>query len=296
MIYFYNTFHNGDVHYSRSFVRDIMNKLGNNDYCYLHNNNPSILKDFPDLKHDNSFISFDNWDLVSKYPISYFGQIIKNDDNLFINTWIGQQGWITKNGSNRNRDDRYCSLYSHYELYEDIFYTLSIPIEKIDFYLPKIDFNYIEKNNIDNFIYESKFKYKILLVNNFPRTIRIEIDMNNVADILSIKYPEILFILTEKAYLNRENIAYTSDIIKLQSDLNEISYLSKFCDIIVGRPSGPYSFCIIEDNFIKNKTFITISHNIYDEFYFESEAKMLLLKDHTPSSLISMIENELKNL
>ena len=34
-IYFYNTFHNGDVHYSRTFVRDIMNKLGDNDYYYL---------------------------------------------------------------------------------------------------------------------------------------------------------------------------------------------------------------------------------------------------------------------
>jgi len=311
MIYFYNTFHNGDVHYSRTFVRDIMTKIGNldyrnylggyisgsdyvNDYCYLHNNNPQILKDFPTLKHDNSFSQFDNWQLVSKYPISYYDQIIYNNDNLYINTWVGQQNWITRNGVDRNRNDRYCSLYSHYELYEDIFYKLGIPIEKIDYYLPVIDFNLIEKDNIDNFISKSNFDLKILIVNNFPLTMRIQIDMNHVADYLSDKYPNILFILTKKSEIIKDNIAYTNDIIKLDCDLNEISYLSTFCDIIVGRPSGPFTFCVIKDNFIKNKTFITISDNTYDRFYFESEADMLLLTEHTPNALISMLENKIK--
>ena len=294
MIYFYNTFHNGDVHYSRTFVRDIMTKIGNNNYCYLHNNNPEILKDFLTLKHDNSFYQFDNWQLVSKYPISYYEQIIYNNDDLYINTWVGQQEWMTRKGIDRNRDNRYCSLYSHYELYEDIFYKLAIPIEKIDYYLPVIDFNLIEKDNIDNFMSKNYFKLKILIVNNFPLTMRIQIDMNYVADYLSDKYPNILFILTKKTEITKDNIAYTNDIIKLDCDLNEISYLSTFCDIIVGRPSGPFTFCVIKDNFIKNKTFITISDNTYDRFYFESDADMLLLTEHTPNALISMLENKIK--
>ena len=294
MIYFYNTFHNGDIHYSRTFVRDIMNKLGKNDYYYLHNNNPQLLKDFPSLKHDKSFSTFDDWKLVSKYPISYKEQIIKSDDDLFINTWVGQRSWITNKGLNRNRDNRYCSLYSHYELYEDIFDTLSIPIEKINFYLPKIDFDYIEKENIDKFISKSKFKSKVLLVNNFPRTIRIDIDIAQSVNVLSSKFPDVLFILTEKTPLNKENIEYTENIIKLDFDLNEISYLSKFCDIIVGRPSGPYVFCMINDNFVKDKTFITISHNIYDKFYFETESDTLLLTNHSVDSLIDIIEKKIK--
>jgi hypothetical protein len=293
MIYFYNTFHNGDVHYSRSFVRDIMNKIGDNEYCYLHNNNPDILKDIQNLKHDKSFSTFDNWNLVSSYPISYFNQVIKNSNDIFINTWVGQQNWITKDGINRNRDMRYCSLYSLYELYQDIYNTLDIKIENIEYYLPYIDFKYIEKSNIENFIEGNKYRLKILLVNNEPRTVRIPMNFEHVVDILSTKYSDILFILTKNNGLQKSNVAYTSDIIKLNSDLNEIAYLSKFCDIIVGRPSGPYCFTMIVDNFNNHKTFITISENKYDSFYFESVSNMLLLTDHSTNGLMNLLEKQI---
>lgn len=295
MIYFYNTFHNGDVHYSRTFVRDIMNKLGDNEYCYLHNNNPEIIKDIQNLKHDKSFITFDNWRLNTKYPITYHNQIIKNNRDTYINTWVGQQNWMTKKGINRNRDMRYCSLYSLYELYKDIYDTLNIKFEPIEYYLPEIDFNYIEKENIDNFISNDKYKYRILLVNNEPRTVRIPMDFDYITNNLSKKYPDILFILTKKTNLQAENIIYTNDIIKLDSDLNEIGYLSKFCDIMVGRPSGPYCFTMIKDNFVEGKTFITISDNKYDCFFFETDAKMLLLTEHTTNGLLNMLENEIKS-
>ena len=39
----------------------------------------------------------------------------------------------------------------------------------------------------------------------------------------------------------------------LSSNLNEISYLSTKCDLIIGRSSGPYTFCIVEENYNKNK-------------------------------------------
>jgi len=50
-IYFYNNYHNGDVFYSKEFVRDIKSKIGKEHY-YIHNNNPAILKDF-DIKQIN---------------------------------------------------------------------------------------------------------------------------------------------------------------------------------------------------------------------------------------------------
>jgi hypothetical protein len=245
----------------------MMKKLDQKDYYYLHNNNKDVLKDITNLIHDNAFITFDNWYLNTKYPISYFDQVIKNNDNTYINTWVGQQGWITKKGINRNRDDRYCSLYSHYELYEDIFDTLSIPIENIDYYLPEIDFNFIEKDNIDNFVSDKKFDLRILIANNDPLTVRIYMDMDHVVNELSVRYPNVLFLLTNKTQINRENVAYTNDIININGcDLNEIGYLSKYCEIIVGRPSGPYCFCMIKENFVKEKTFLTISNNTYDRF------------------------------
>jgi hypothetical protein len=53
-------------------------------------------------------------------------------------------------------------------------------------------------------------------------------------------------------------VKYTGDIIKVEnSDLNEISYLSTFCDIIVGRSSGPFTFSNVKENiFDGNKAFL----------------------------------------
>jgi hypothetical protein len=294
MIYFYNTFHNGDVHYSRTFVRDMMKKLGDNEYYYLHNNNPDILKDIKNLKQDKVFDSFNNWQLRSKYPITYSNRIHKNGDDIYINTWVGQENWMTLNGLNRNRDMRYCSLYSLYELYQDTYKCLDIKLENIEYYLPEIDFNYVERQNIDIFMSNVNFDYKVLISNNFPRTIRIEIDFDKVVDILSLKYPNVLFILTDKININRKNVFFTSDIINLKSDLIEIGYLSTYCDMIVGRPSGPYCFTMVKDNFNnENKIFLTISNHKYDCFFFESKSDMLWLNNHTTEALIEMIENKI---
>lgn len=304
-VFFYNTFHNGDVHLSRTFVRDIMEKMGQLDYTYLHNNNPKIIKDIQNLKHDKAFNSFVNWRLISNYPINYRSQITHSasflksavgseqyEERMFINTWVGQQDWITKSGLNRNRDNRYCSLYSHYELYQDIFDTLNIKIENIDYYLPIIDFNLIEKNEIDEFIKNNKFDKILLFCNNKPLTLRIELDLVEVVDILSEKNKDVLFVLSNKEgrIINKENIKYFSDIVNIQPDFNELAYFSTFCNIIIGKPSGPYTFTLIKDNFLSEKIFITISDNIYDGFYLDGKSEMILLKEHTINSLLQKIQ------
>jgi hypothetical protein len=291
-VYFYNTFHNGDIHHSRNFVKDIMKKISSNNYYYLHNNNSEILKDIPDLKYDKSFISFDNWNLITKYPIHFNNMITHINNDLYINTWVGQSNFITSNNLNRNRNNRYCSLYSHYELYEDIFNKLNIKIEDIEYYIPEIDYNYIQKKEIDDFVSN---KNKIVFVsNNIPQTVRIELDINNVVYRLSNEFNNVTFVLTNilNDKIIKDNVYYVSDIIKLKFDLNEISYLSKFCDILVGKPSGPYCFSFIKENLKdKNKNFLTISNNIYDMFYFESKSNMIFIENHTEEYLYKKIRD-----
>ena len=45
IINFFNCAHNGDVHLSREFVKDIINKTNCDDYEYWHINKPNLLKD-----------------------------------------------------------------------------------------------------------------------------------------------------------------------------------------------------------------------------------------------------------
>ena len=154
----------------------------------------------------------------------------------------------------------------------------------------------VGKNNIDEFISNSKYDLKVMINNNIPLTIRIALDTDSVVEKLSEKYPNVLFFLTMKTNINKENVAYTSDIIKLDCDMNENSYLSTKCDIIVGRPSGSYCFTMVKENFIKNKQFITISDNIYDNWYFESDADLTLLTDHTSDGLFGVMYQKIKQL
>ena len=54
----------------------------------------------------------------------------------------------------------------------------------------------------------------------------------------------------------------TEYITKAQDkfDLNEISYLSLFCDTIIGRASGPYVFTQVKENLYNpNKTFLAFT-------------------------------------
>ena len=90
-IYFYNNYHNGDVFYSKEFVRDIKKQIGLSHH-YIHRNNPSILKDF-DISQIKGYIP--NTSSLSK-----------KDNNLYINTWVGQ------NDAKYLKYD--CSLKSNY--------------------------------------------------------------------------------------------------------------------------------------------------------------------------------------
>lgn len=50
---------------------------------------------------------------------------------------------------------------------------------------------------------------------------------------------------------------------------------------------------MIKDNLFEiNKTFITISDNIYDSYYFESKSEMLHLIDHNMDKLYEILKNK----
>jgi hypothetical protein len=74
-------------------------------------------------------------------------------------------------------------------------------------------------------------------------------DMSPIIEIIAENNPNKTFIATHPFDCSLDNVVFTSDIIKSnQCDLNEISYLSTFCDIIVGRNSGPFCFASTKNN------------------------------------------------
>lgn len=297
MIYFYNTCHNGDIHYSREFIKDIMNKI-QDDFCYLHNNNKLILNDIENLKYNN--LHFKSFIYEKGYPES----ITKKNDDIFINTWIGQNHMIYAGKYG-------CTLLANYEMYKNIYNMLNIILEKdMEFYNPSIDFSKFDIKLTEHKILKDS-KLKILICNNIPIALPFKsIDLNIVADELSSKFKDVLFILTNDSNLNKENIIHMTELTGVGKsyhsrgienkisvfNLIDISYLSLFCDIIVGKPSGPFCFTHIKDNLNdKNKVFVTCSETVNKVVWYENTISKVIISTNNQKIIDDVVFELIEN-
>jgi hypothetical protein len=273
-ILFYNDWHNGDIHMSREYVKDLMSVLGQNEYFYYHTNNNSILSDIDNLKYTNN----------------------KNiTTDLNINTWIGQF-WRKNNNFNG------CNFQSYYNVMKELYGNLGIfdEIKPIEHYIPSI--NYSKFNVFNSNIDSIKGKRNILFCNNLVNSKQsTNFDFSEIINLLGNNFPNINFIVTnkEKNIKETDNVFYTTNIIKGNNnfDLNEISYLSTHCDFIIGRSSGPYSFSVVKENIlIKKKKFICFTNTINDCWYLNDLVDLVWSNNYNYENIINIIKNELIKL
>jgi len=262
-IVFFNHYHRGDLHTSKEFVKEVMNKLPDVEFEYWHSNPESILQEIgigPSAQKTPA--------LLDKQKA-----LMKTKDALYINTWVGCQWdvFCKHGGINMN------TLYEQWQnLYKGInkFFETDLKLNKNkEHYLPRIDFSKIDqkaKDNIDKFFKGIEGK-KVLICNNTPASTQsFTFSINNEINELAKKNPDVTFILTNEMLDKEKNISYTSNIIdtKQQPDLQEISYLSSYVDVIVGKNSGPFVFCETYDNYMdKSKKFVSFNtkHKDYDD-------------------------------
>lgn len=257
-IVFFNCFHNGDIHVSRGFVRQIMNKIKqlepDTTFGYTHKMSAELLSDIPDLTFDRGALGSVG---------SEHANLIKSGDTTFINTWYGQQQHKYMNRYGISIDTVYAALNdSCKDLYgfslEDISTDLST-------FFPTIDYTRINISRVQNWLSQHPQK-KILVENglalsnqatNFP--------MGPIIDILARKNPDKLFILTSPENVTNPsgNIFFSDNITQRRgkNDLNEISFLSTHCDMIIGRASGIWSFTLTQENlFRRNIKYLCFSN------------------------------------
>jgi len=252
-IIFYNLGHKGDHHICREYIKDIIKKTNYDEY-YLLSKNPYTIRDIPNLKQD------------------------------FLNDYCVGEGDLTLNHQylNINNRDIYLNItlfgdYKfHYEIMTYVYEHLDININKdISYYYPKIDYSYYEIKGVENFINKYPDQFKVLVSNGQPQSGQSSIsDLNEIINKLADDFKNVLFVLTDDSKrINKPNIFNTSDIIGLKEDINEISYLSIFCDIIVGKSSGPYIYTLIEENLTNQlKTYIYVCEKIFHGIYYMDSA------------------------
>jgi hypothetical protein len=255
-ICFFNHLHNGDIFNNKAFVEEIMSNI-DTTYYYAHSNNPDIIKDL-----NLEYLPINS---IGKFKKSE--KIIEEDDVVYVNTWIGSS-FGPENEYTGN-----CSLIGiHYmfgEVYEKLnnIFGTNLKLSNPEDYLPTSDYSKFNISNVDDFVSKNK-NNKILFCNGPCLSGQCEYigDMKSIIVDLSQKYPNKIFIATHKFECSVDNIKFTDDIIQSNStDLNEIAYLSSFCDIIVGRSSGPLCFCCNKENINDpSKTFYVFGTNPTD--------------------------------
>jgi hypothetical protein len=135
-------------------------------------------------------------------------------------------------------------------------------VEDPNYYLPVIDYDQYDVCQADVWFHEHGERPSILICNGTANSGQSRVgDLSACITKLSAELPEVNIVLTHKLPLTAPNIYYTDDIFAGQeNDLNQIAYLAGGCDVIVGKNSGPFSYCQNAINLMNNAlTFLNLS-------------------------------------
>ena len=230
-VVFFNQFHNGDCFVGKGYVRALVQALPNVEFEYAHLNHPDIIKDLP-----VKYITLENLP-----HITHMTRIAESADRetIYINTWVGcWQGALFPHGEHIN----YQRLHTIWAKY---FEYLNVPLGPQSDYLPYIDFSKFDLGSAQAWLTDCRKtneKY-ILFCNGSANSGQSRAgDFKSVIETLAKEFTSIRFLLTSKLDLTGPNIYYTDDVLKLESDINQIAYLSKYARLVVGKNSGPFTF------------------------------------------------------
>lgn len=273
----YNNYHNGDVFYSRMLCQIILEN-GYEDIIYYHKNKNLLFEDLPQVQETDD---------VAKM----------NNQSKKIDTWIGSRMY---HKGDRNTPNG-CSFLNHFRLIQDVAKQLDIKLDKkYEDYLPIVNFDKLKTHSqIDRQMKNFKKRFcNLVLICDGDTLSRqaINFDFKNIIVNLSNIFPKTLFITTNSEINDVKNIkSVFPDITERQKNLLDISYISTYCNIIVGRSSGPFCFTHLRENFLDpKKTFISFSKNETEgKFYLESKSKQIWSDTYDTNKITEIIKSEI---
>lgn len=253
-VIFYNAFHNGDIHLSRTLVDRIIKTFPNFKYYYSHKNNKDLLLDVNNLESISFLPNLNN----KNYKMFFI-----NDNVLYFNTWYAA-------GNNKFFNNYGISFDSLYYVFDfnlkgSFGKSLNDIEDNVENLFPKINFNKFKTTNVDNYLKNYSDVKKVFISNGDVLSGQaVNFNYSSIINTLVSNHKDVLFIASNnhKDLLLGENLALSENIIdKKDFDLNENAYLSTKCDLIFGRSSGTYTFAMNQDNmFDSNKTMISFSN------------------------------------
>jgi hypothetical protein len=257
-IVFFNHWHYGDFFSTRGMVADIQRQLPNYRYAYAHNKNPLATRDL---------VNFDLKQPQIDHIMNGIDQrlrIAQSDDTIFVNTWVGAYEGMWQ-GLHPPYTAQYDIFKAIYSILNQSFNLGLLITNNIWDYIPEIDYTKIDTAIADALVADCKGKIYLFCNNPVMSKQSSMGDMKNMIETLAVKYPDDTFIVTDHFNTEYFNIKFTSEIFNKPNDLLEISYLSKFVNVIVGKNSSPYTYTQTKSNICDpTKRFICFSHDVSD--------------------------------
>jgi hypothetical protein len=288
-IVFFNHWHKGDLHVSRSFVREAcIQASAEGITCqYLHNHGPRVLQDIKLGIGQRA-----------EYALTTNTKTHVRGDTLYWNTWYAAD----KSLYHQHRVTFDTLYYSFAKVFKE---HLGRDITQEDpwKFFPSIDYSKFDIGNTTSFIQKNHGKKKLFISNGNVLSGQIEnFDFNQVIAALSRRYKDWLILATNK---NNGELPKAMNIIETRSiiscadfDLNENSYLASHCDVIVGRFSGAYTFAMTTENYQNpNLKFVVFCKDHYSTWIntmdMSYQAKILGSRLTDTSGVTSFIANNL---
>lgn len=274
-IVFFNHYHNGDIFFSKGYVRAIMKLLPEINFFYAHSNDRKIIRDLEIGSYP-----------MSNVPARNIDPFAEVSDTLYVNTWIGNHILLGVGGCN------WLTLHQMYRLIFEVISSKVRPIElgSIRQYSPFIDYSFFDVPTD----LELDFENTIMFSNSPVLSGQSSIDsVDFIVQALLDNFPEKKVILTGPTAIESDRIMHTSNLIQTNgSDLNEITWISERCKFIIGRQSGPFSFMQVEGNVDDSrKTIISFSNdpNVDWLHLLKNKSSYSILMDHDSEALVREI-------
>lgn len=248
MIVFYNHCHAGDLASSRGYIQHIMRSFPNERFAYCHKNHPDLLKDMDIETHSLDEVGAKQSDTITRMG-----------DITFINTWLG--------AGNGKYYDTYSIQSLDRMMRAECREHLGLNLPPLGFDLaPKIYFDKVERSLIDSFWanYSLKDKITVMICNNATWSGQSSnFDMMPLVNELAKLYPDYHFFLTnwtdQKVLPANVTPAWLlTNFATSGCDMLELAYLGSKCNYIIGRSSGPYSYCLNQDTVDSGAQYISI--------------------------------------
>lgn len=250
----YNHYHYGDIFYSRMMI-ELLKK--DHDIEFYHNLKKPLLSDIEGVTEING--------IPGDFPIG-----TSRTSEGIINCWMGQY-----NGSFLNKVNLGCSWENYMYMYSSIVKELGYDIPSDFDVLPKL-----YKENLEDYqIIENKV---LTLKKNYERVVLISngmihsgqahiLSLDKIIEKLSSENSDKLFFTTQKVNITNTNVINVYDITNKSPDLIQISALSTFCDVIIGRASGPYCYTQNSENLLdESKTFLGFSLRLEESKFYDN--------------------------